>query len=130
MCRDAFLGRSHQPICERPFSQSDVTRFHDAAGTDSELTVAVLTLIQASADFVRRVCGDRVDASRVRVAAMSADRAIRPADRFKIGASLILVGKDRIGEIDRHVRTSSMPADSTYSVPFVKGIVPFSKYSN
>ncbi len=77
--------------------------FHDAASADGELAVALLALIEARTDFLRRVSGNRVNAGAIGVPAMAARRAIRPADRLEIGAGLVFVVEDRIGEVDRNV---------------------------
>jgi hypothetical protein len=79
--------------------------FHDGAGANGELAVAVLALIQAGADLFCRVCGDRVNARAIGITAVRAGNAIRPADFLEVGARLVFVGKNRVGDSVNKIAT-------------------------
>lgn len=96
MRADALLAGGHQVEAQHPLRQRDLAALHDAADRHRERLLAVVAVDQA---FAVRLAGEARD---VRRAAVRADRAIRPAKAFEMGAGRILVVENRVREIDGH----------------------------
>ena len=54
---------------------------------------------------------------------MRAGDAVRLADFLEIGAGLVFVVENRIGQIDGHRGRPCLCPHSTYGIPFVKDII-------
>src|SRR5215469_7083067 len=65
---------------------------HDRSGRDRELARARIAVEQPT---TMRLAFEAIDL--LRFAAMRAERAVRPADAFKVGARCVLVGRNVFG---------------------------------
>lgn len=97
--RHAGLGGRHQVAGEHPLVERDLGALEDGADRDGELLAALSALVQALAVGLA-LKGAYL--GRVGVAAMGADRAVRPAERLQVLAGLVGVGEDRIEQVGGH----------------------------
>jgi hypothetical protein len=90
----AFLARIHEPVGERPLVQRDLAAFHDGAGRDRELARAAIAVKET---FAGRLAFQAIDL--LRLAAMRAERALRPVDALEVFAGLVGIGENRVGKV-------------------------------
>src|SRR5687767_12554924 len=98
MGADALLARNHQMIAEQPLMQRNLGGFKDGANGDAVLLAAVAALDDTSADCAFRMgLGFAATLGRqalcIEGAAMRAERASGPTQRFKMLAGFVLVGE-------------------------------------
>src|SRR5258708_4287436 len=94
-CGDALLARAHQVPSYEPEAQRDMAVLEDRSERDRELLAAFRALEQAFADLLGLVRLDSVEAVLAAVAAMRADRTLRPAHRFQVSPRIFLGAKLR-----------------------------------
>ena len=84
------LAGAHHVEADQPFVERDMRVLADRADRHREALKAFGTLVEPGANFLLWIRSDLVDALLIRVAAMRANRAVRPAQLLEILASRFL----------------------------------------
>jgi hypothetical protein len=90
VCAHALLGGAQQVHRQEPFVDRYLGSLHDGADRHRELLAAVVALDDAGAVRLALQPGDAL-----LLAAVGADRAVRPQATLQVLAGGILVGEDR-----------------------------------
>jgi hypothetical protein len=96
---DAFLGRAHKVDRLKPMGHRRVAVLEDRPDLDRELLAALIALAETGP---RGLASKLADARRVGVAAMWADRAVRPQPSLNVGVGGLFVFEVRGVEIRVH----------------------------
>src|SRR5581483_552985 len=96
MRRNALLARVHQMKGQNPLMKRNMRTLHDGADRNCEVLTASVALKQTrTVAFAIKA----LNGFLVRIAAMRADRAFRPAQALHVGAGGILVMENLVGEL-------------------------------
>src|SRR5271166_103705 len=89
----AFLAGRHEMESEKPLVERDFAIFHHGSDRDRERLVALVAPMNARSRAFSSKLGY---ACRIGVAAMAANRAVRPIEAFKMLARLVGIAENRV----------------------------------
>ena len=96
MCAHAFFGSPQEMHGKKPLVKRDFRILHNRSNGDGELFAAGIALVKARAMRLPLQCRD---IARIAVAAMRANRTVRPALRLQIFAGFFGVLEAWISEV-------------------------------